>query len=152
MSTRDLESPSAAQCDAANARRHSAEGTAWLETFKWDHFVTLTCKLPLTAQRLRIAFENEFHRNLTRVAQQKVPWFLVVEGGSLSDVHVHAHCLISGTAAMPDGMIQRCWHRGFTRVAQYVHNGGAARYLTSKLFANPDGWIFSHKMPPLRSG
>jgi len=150
MTTHSTDVFSAARRDLADERVRRDACANWLETFEWHAVAALTCDLPLTATRLQIAFRDEFHRRLTRVGQGEVRYFLVIEDGAVPGAHFHVHCLLYGSAALTIKKIERCWHRGFTHVTRFIPNGGATRYLASKLPATPDGWAFSDKLPPLR--
>jgi hypothetical protein len=104
----------------------------FLESFEWDWFVTLTFDRPIT----HIGAQNAFRRyvkKLEEAAGQPIAWFLVVERGTIGQLHLHA--LISQVRRLNRYTWMRIWDKrnGFARIYVFDPRRGAAYYCAKYL-------------------
>ena len=109
---------------------------AFLRSFEWDLWVTLTFKQDLSHLSMHHAVEN-FQKWLTafRVWHHRHPaYLLVVEDHRVRPVP-HVHALVGNTGGFSPFRAEALWEVRFGRalVAQYDPSKGAARYLAAKL-------------------
>ena len=95
-----------------------------------------------------VAFRG-YVRHLTRVAQQPVCYFVIVETGRSGVAHWHA--LLWGTARVKQMRLEPGQLPGLARAAANDETRGAAAYVTKEIEKSADEWTFSEKLPPLRA-
>lgn len=121
----------------------------FLSQFEWTHFVTLTTRFKQAENRVLRVFHQRFVRPLARIAQCRIPHFLVVEATPANGVP-HIHALLGGTASLTTQRIESVWPEGFCDIKKYDPAKGAAYYVTKSLESNPDSWDLSRHRPAVR--
>jgi hypothetical protein len=127
-----------------NEQLHSA-WTAWLSTFHWDHFSTLTFAEPRSEASARRAFAK-YVRGLRQLTYGgSVGYFCGYEYGTYGRLHLHALMRTStpqtvlgpggvprASSALPSEVVWRAWFDTFGRatVAPYDRKRGAAGYVS----------------------
>ena len=120
---------------------------AWLNKYKWDHFVTLTTEHSMSEQRLLRKFQDQFVRQLDRMAQRPISWFRAVEYSANGQPHLHV--LVWANGELSDRQLKRAWPLGITDVDAYDPSLGGAYYVTKTVTTwHPDNYDFSNRLPP----
>ena len=102
---------------------------------------------PRTVEGIKRAFEQQFVRQCTKLAQQRVPYVCVVElGGSGSNPHIHA--LLYGTEAIPCAKLAKWWRHGRAKVEVYDPTKNGATYLAKEAGREDFTWDVSKTLPP----
>ncbi len=103
---------------------------------------------PRTVEGIAKAFEQQYVRQCTKLAQQRVPYVFAVElGGSGSNPHIHA--LLHGTEAIPCAQLAEVWRHGRARVEVYDPFLNGATYLAKEAGLPDFNWDVSKTLPPL---
>ena len=132
-------------------RRMRGELAAWLRTFAWTHWATLTVARTETPGRLRQIFDNEFVRFATKLTQDQVTYAFVIEGGALGD-RPHLHALLACGLDLAATRLERAWRHGLARVQAYDPQRGGARYLAKQIGSVALDWGLSSRRPPTLNG
>lgn len=127
--------------------QHAAQLAEYLSGFDWSHFLTLTSKKQHPEAALRREFEEGFIRRLAKQAGAPIPFFRVIEGGTVPGSLPHLHAFIAGARRLTTTAIGSAWRLGFTRVKVYDPTRGAARYLAKGIPLAPDSYDFSRRHP-----
>lgn len=130
---------------------HTELKRAWahfLERRAWNHVATLTTRHERSSAVLVRTFENTFLRTLARMAQRRIRWFAVVEGGFDDDSRTHIHALLSGTELLRTKQIESAWPFGFTRITSYSQSEGIELYVSKSLAKATESWRMSRSLPP----
>jgi hypothetical protein len=126
---------------AIDSRTREAWG-AFLHSYRWDRYLTLTCRRS-TTPALLMREVRRFIRRVERAAQGPVRWFVSIE--STARDHHHAHALLYGTSRVSSDQLERAWKPGFTRMPRYDATRGAAYYVRKAL---GEHYELSAPLPP----
>lgn len=130
--------------------RHARAVAAYLMSFDWDHFLTLTAKRAMSTEAMFGALRG-YHRHLTRIAQRSVQYFWAVEGDPAAGIDVHAHALVAGTRTTPIAWLRRGWKHGYTDATIYDAQRFGAAYVAKDLRLDADSYDISFDLPPRRA-
>lgn len=106
---------------------------------------------PRTVEGIKQAFEQQFVRQCSKVAQQRVPYVFAVEL-SREGNNPHIHALLYGTEAIPCARLAEGWRHGRAKVAVYDPTRRGAIYLAKESGDSAFTWDMSKTLPPLLSG
>jgi len=127
----------------------STDYGAWLNKYKWDHFVTLTTEHSMSEHRLLRKFQDQFVRRLDKVAQRPISWFYVVEYSANREPHLHV--LLWANGKLSRRQLETAWKLGYTEVRAYDRSLGGTYYVTKTVTtSHPDNYNFSRRLPPPR--
>jgi len=104
---------------------------------------------PRTMDGIKKAFEQQYVRQCTKLAQHLVLYVFAVElGGNGSNPHIHA--LLYGTEAIPCDRLVRAWRHGRATVEVYDPTQNGATYLAKEAGRDEFMWDVSKSLPPRR--
>lgn len=121
---------------------HQAQAAVgnWLAWYRWQYYVTLTFRHPISHPRAEDAV-REWVRTMQRDHYSRFFTFHVIERG-LDEGRLHAHVLVGGITRqeryfMPSplqetralALMQRTWRGGIVRSAPYDTRRGAVTYV-----------------------
>ena len=121
----------------------------WVGNRDWSHVVTLTTARRFSRERLRKAFVEEWIRYAAKAAQQRVPYFFSIEGGTLGD-QAHVHALVAGTAKLERPRLVEAWRHGRAQVDVYDPARAAAYYFAKEIGKAALDYGVSKRLPCLR--
>ena len=105
---------------------------------------------PRTVDGIKKAFEQQYVRQCTKLAQCRVPYVFAIElGGSGS--HPHIHALLYGTEAISCARLAEVWRHGRAKVEVYDAAQNGATYLAKEAGRSDWTWDTSKTMPPRRA-
>ena len=119
---------------------------AFLKTYLWDHFATLTVRNHISQAALRKQF-GKWIRKLEEDLGRSVHWFMVLECSRFGQSHVHA--LTGGTQKARVSQMRSTWGLGATRIVCYDPLKDAAFYVSKSLHWDQADYDISDQMPPL---
>jgi len=126
----------------------STDYGSWLNEYQWDYFVTLTTEHSMSEQRLLRRFQDQFVRQVARVAQRAISWFCVVEYSANRQPHLHVLLWANGELSRRE--LETAWKLGYTEVEAYDPSLGGTHYVTKTVTRHPDNYNFSRRLPPPR--
>jgi hypothetical protein len=130
-----------------NCDRFQRTHTGYAEFIRdrdWDHYCTLTTRVPVSSAALRKQFDRWISK-LARLARRQ-PYFVVfVESSPTGRNHIHA--LLGGTGGVPIELLDKAWDGGFSRIAVYNPAGGAAGYVSKFVLSEHTEWDVSANLP-----
>lgn len=148
MSLQDQQLQTKATVDDNRAKVVRDGWTAFLSSFEWHYFATLTSRHSTTSERLVREFRRTVRR-LERLSKLSLRWYYVVE--SVND-RPHLHVLLWSSRPLTAALVASQWRMGITHVRAYAREWGA-RYLAKELGKTEfDRYDLSPQLPPTFRG
>ncbi len=117
---------------------------AWLNQYRWDWFVTLTFKNPVTKRQAFQRF-NRWKLQLKKASGSCIYYIMVMEDHKYRGSIPHLHLLLSGVRQEKPREWQRKWYltNGLGKIKRYNPQLGASYYIGEKLADKGVEVIFS---------
>lgn len=124
---------------------------AFLNSYNWDWYATLTFKYPVT---IRQAFKrfNKWKVGLKHAANNHINYAMAIELSRFRGDTPHLHLFLSGTKNQKPYIWERKWYQlgGFAKIEPYNPTLGANYYLANKIVGEVADIKFSKRLT--RSG
>jgi hypothetical protein len=124
---------------------------AFLSTFKWDWFLTLTFADPVCSFSAHRRFVR-FSKEIEVAAGRPVAWFRGDDHGRASG-RFHIHALMMHVASLNQFAWMARWGKrsGYARIIRYDPSRGAAYYIGRYVARQFSDWDFSDNIEAFRS-